>query len=149
MSGSGSGGASGSAGSSEYFVGAVVDGVPTRAEWGVQAYWFKGLLDGWLMVEGHTDDRVFNLLVMNALSSDACSYMVFGDLPRTSTTDRGSFVEGGSCSVKVTATAPNIGDVLEGTFSGLVGAIGVSRILTVTDGRFRAPRPPDNSPAGP
>jgi hypothetical protein len=130
-------------------VSAVVDGVPIRAEMNVQAYWFQGLLDGWLELQGATEDRVFYVVLLNALSDDACSYLVFAPLPFEPFTAAGSYVEGGSCDVTVTATAPAVGDIIEGTFSAVVGPLGASPLLALTDGRFRAPRTPDNGPPRP
>jgi hypothetical protein len=143
---SGSGGAGGAGGSGDYFVSVFEDGVPIRAETDVRAYWYEGLQPGWLLVEAFTEDHAFYLLVLNALSSKACSYMVSAAVPRTPQTERGSFVEGGSCNVTVTATAPEVGDVFEGTFSAVVGAFVGAPLVTLTEGRFRAPRIPDGSP---
>jgi len=49
---------------------------------------------------------------------------------------------GGSCSAEVTQAAPNVGDVVEGTFSGTVPRLSGGNIpsVTVTNGRFRATR---------
>jgi hypothetical protein len=120
--------------------------VPIRAETDVRVYWFQGLLDGWVTLEGSTEDRAFGFVLQNAISSDACSYVVFGDLPRMAATERGSYVTDGRCDVTVTATALDLGDVFEGTFSAVVGRIGNPTLVTLTEGRFRAPRVPDGNP---
>jgi hypothetical protein len=119
--------------------------VPTRAEINARAFWFQGLQQGWLEVDGWTADRRFFLLVQNAINPNACSYMVLGDRPQVVSTERISLVEGGSCNVMVTATAPNVGDIIEGTFSGAVAAPG-SPLVTLTNGRFRVPRIADGIP---
>jgi hypothetical protein len=69
--------------------------------------------------------------------------------PGTAFTAYTSALTGGTCSYMVTAPAPNVGDTIEGTFSGTVvvftGASGTAPI-TVTNGRFRVPRIADRSP---
>jgi hypothetical protein len=141
---SGSGGTGGT--SSEYFISAVVDGVPVRAEMNVQALWFQGLTEAQLALEGSTADRRFDVVVGNYASSNSCIYLVLTPVPEVPGQAAGSFVDGGSCEMTLAAAAPKVGDVLEGTFSAVVGTIGAAPLVTLTDGRFRAPRVPDRVP---
>ena len=50
----------------------------------------------------------------------------------------------GSCTLTVTRAAPNVGDEVEGTFSGIVnvviGGTATTQPITITNGRFRAKR---------
>jgi hypothetical protein len=139
--GSGGAGASGgsSAGSSEYFISAVVDGVPVRAEMNVRTFWFQGLTEAQLALEGVNADWRFDFVVGNYESSTACTYVVLTPV-NVEGRSAGSYVEGGSCDMTVTADAPNVGDVLSGTFSAVVGTFTGEPLVTLTDGRFRAPR---------
>jgi hypothetical protein len=112
----------------------------------VRVFWYQGVLDGWLILEGSAENHEFDFVVQNASSSNACSYVVSAALPRMPATERASYAEGGSCDVMVTVTAPNVGDVFEGTFSAVVGTYAGTPLVTLTDGRFRAPRLPDGLP---
>lgn len=48
---------------------------------------------------------------------------------------------GGACSIQVTAAAPNVGDVVRGTFTATLVDIGnAARTLVVTEGAFEVPR---------
>jgi hypothetical protein len=139
-----SGGAGGS--SSEYFISAIVDGVPIRAEMNVQALWFQGLLEGSVGLEGSTAEQRFDFVLDDYVSPNACTYLVLSSLPLDQGQGAGSFVEGGSCEAMLTAAAPNVGDILEGTFSAVVGMFNGTPLVTLTDGRFRAPRVADRIP---
>lgn len=139
----GQGGEGGAGGSGDYFISVLVDGVPVRAEMSVRAFWFQGLLDGWLELEGSTGERTFYFVVRNVVASNVCSYMTMQDLALPPTMVEASFVDGGVCNVTVTTAAPEIGDVFEGTFDAAVAALGGSDLTLLTEGRFRAPRTPD------
>jgi hypothetical protein len=134
------GGSGGSAGEGDYFVSAVVDGVPTRAEMQAVTYWFQGLQPGYVTVEGQNADYQWYFVTMeSALSPNGCSYLTL--LPAGSNPEAAlaSFYEGKSCTVNITQEAPNVGDVLEGTFSATLGRSAMDEVI-VTEGRFRVPR---------
>jgi hypothetical protein len=141
---SGGGGANG--GSSEYFVSALVDGTPVRAEMNVRTYWFQGLSEAQLALEGSTADRRFDFVFGNYVAENPCNYVVLNSVPVVGGQAEASFVEGGRCDMTLTALAPNVGDIIEGTFSAVVGPLGSGPLVTLTEGRFRAPRVPDGSP---
>jgi hypothetical protein len=134
------GGGGGSGGDSEYFVSAVVDGVPTRAEMQAVTYWFQGLLPGQVTVEAH--DAAYQWYIVTSespISPDACVYMTLLPAGLEPAMSLASYTEGSSCTVTITQEALNVGDVLEGTFSGELASFAMAR-ATVTEGRFRVPR---------
>jgi hypothetical protein len=141
---SGGGGAGGS--SSEYFISALVDGMPVRAEMNVRTYWFQGLSEVQLALEGSTADRRFDFVFGNYVAENPCNYVVLNSVPVMAGQAEASFVEGGSCDMTLTALAPNVGDIIEGTFSAVVGPLGAGPLVTLTEGRFRAPRAADGAP---
>ena len=65
-----------------------------------------------------------------------------GDLPIPTGSPRDGIreVERGSCSVQVTQAAPNVGDILEGTFTATLANPAHTQTKQVTNGRFRVPR---------
>ena len=157
--GNASGAAGGSAGSSggnggtgtsgaggDYFVSALVDGELLRAEIDVKAYWWPGLIEGWLGVEAETENRQWYFVVQESGTGNVCSYIVLAGIPEVATQDLASFWEGGNCEVALTHAAPNVGDILEGTFNAELKAPAGQLGVTVTEGEFRIPRIEDNPP---
>jgi hypothetical protein len=121
-------------------VSALVDGVLLQAETDVMAFWFQGLVEGTLGLQAKTADRRWDFVIKGSLTGNACSYVTLSSMPMMVTTDLASFSENASCDVSLTHWAPNVGDILEGTFSAELKSLGGSASATVTDGRFRAPR---------
>jgi len=138
-------GVSGSGG--DYFVTADLDGETLNATLDVKAYWFDGLLQGWIGVTGTADSRTWHFVILNSNVNTACNggYITLQDLTDDSVGSiLATYPEGGSCSVTVTEAAPNVGDVIEGTFEGVLSSF-EEPMVTVTNGRFRALRTPDET----
>jgi hypothetical protein len=142
----GAGGTGGGTGAGAFITGDV-DGVTVRGEMLARAYWFQGLVQGELALEAHTQEWDWYLVITNSTAGNACS-SGYGQLIKAGTQTDGfaSFKGGATCTVTVTHSAPNVGDVLEGTFSGTWLAIVGEGMKTITNGSFRVPRIVDGSP---
>ncbi|HEX6276257.1 MAG TPA: hypothetical protein VFZ53_24625 [Polyangiaceae bacterium] len=146
------GGGGGSGGSGEFFVEGRVDGELVRIEVGVQAFWFQGLLEGYLSVQGLVDELGWVINVPNYDGADTCGTATI-TLTQADGADTVYYLSDPyvgmevGCSLFVEHAAPNVGDVIEGTFSGELGRIpgGPDDRVSVTEGAFRAPRTADGS----
>jgi hypothetical protein len=164
--GAGRGGAGGSAGSNtsgsagqpggnagEFFIEGRVDGEVVRVEVGVRAYWFSALNPGYLSVESLTDGLGWVIRAPNYDGADSCGAATItlmdqsGDQTRYYVSDPFVEIEHG-CALLVERAAPNVGDIIEGTFSGALTPLpgDANAPVTVTEGAFRAPRVADNPP---
>jgi hypothetical protein len=123
------------------FVSADVDGVTMRGEFGPAAG-TMGLADGQIWINaGFTSKTTGWLLyIQNSVGTTTCSpswIALFGSSGGTLRSDS----PGGSCSVTVTAPAPALGDVVEGTFTATLGrAVTPASTAAVTNGVFRVTR---------
>ena len=145
--GSGGGTGGGSAGSGNTgtgggvpgFITGTVDGVVVRADFDPKAG-VQGVLGGRIWMVAGTNaatTREWNVYVQNHVGMHDCGQGWVGLFdgngdPRSD--------QGGSCSVDVTAAAPAIGDVIEGTFTATLKSTMPARTVTVTDGAFRVVR---------
>ena len=137
----------GVSGSGDYFVTADLDGATLNATGDVKAYWFTGLLPGWISVIGTAGTRRWALVIRNDPVATACDggYITLEDLTDESVASfLATYPEGGSCSVTVTEAAANVGDVIEGTFEGVLSSFEEPMVI-MTNGRFRALRTPDET----
>lgn len=107
------------------------------------AYWWTGIQEGTIAFQANDGVRAwFFVTYASSVAVNACAggYMVLADVPEDPVTDVASYSQGASATCKITQEAPNVGDVLEGTFSAelksVIGALSVS----VTEGSFRVPR---------
>jgi len=122
------------------FIMADVDGVTIRAELQAGAYFWSGLVDGWLDAEARSSEWIWTISVRNSLGSSMGEDTALFAVGST-TTIFASYTTGGSSEVAVTATAPHAGDVLEGTFSATLARLGgPAMTATVTNGSFRLAR---------
>ncbi len=115
------------------------------------AFWYQGLTAGMLQIEARSNDWSWTLPVENttATTTSPCGGSITLWKRSGSSIGYTSFLGGGSCTIRLTRAAPAVGDVLEGTFSGLLTAFGDnSMTATITNGRFRIPRGADR-PAAP
>jgi len=147
--GTGAGGGGGAAGTGAVaFITGDVDGVTVRGEMQARAYWFQGLVQGELALEAHAPEWDWYLVITNSTAGNACA-SGYGQLIKAGSQTDGfaSFKGGATCTVTVTHSAPNVGDVLEGTFSGSWLAIVGEGMKTITNGSFRVARIADGSPA--
>lgn len=145
--GTGTGTGGSAATSAEYYVTADLDADTVSATTDVSAYWFPGLLEGRISVTGTADSRTWYFMILNAVSDEACAggYITLDDLANEpGASELATFWEGGSCTVAVTQAAPNVGDVLEGTFEAVL-ANPQGSAVSVTNGHFRAPRAADDT----
>jgi hypothetical protein len=121
------------------FIAADVDGVNVRGQFQPKAG-TNGLADGQIWLNAGTTSNLngWSLYIQNSVGTSAC-------LPNwialfEGTTKR-SDNPGGSCSVTVTAAAPALGDVIEGTFTAtLTTAATPPAIAAVTNGSFNVTR---------
>jgi len=141
----GAGGAAGTAGSgggaggaTSYYIVGDIDGVTDRAEMNPVAYKYQGTATAELRVDASSTMWNWTVVVNNPTVGCGINLVRRGNF-----TAYTSALTGGSCTHTVTPAAPNVGDVLEGTFSGTVviftGATGTPP-MTITNGRFRVPR---------
>ena len=96
------------------------------------------MLDGQIWVVAGTAPTAWNVYVQNQVGMHDCGsgWVALFDNNGNPRSDQG----GGSCSVNVTSAAPNIGDVIEGTFTATLKSMTPPRTVTVTDGAFRVVR---------
>jgi hypothetical protein len=135
----GSTGSAGTGGGAPGFITGTVDGVVVRAEVDPKAG-VQGVVGGRIWVVAGTNatsSQGWNVYVQNHVGMHDCGQGWVGLFdgngdPRSD--------EGGGCSVNVTAAAPAIGDVIEGTFSASLKSTTPARSVTVTDGAFRVVR---------
>lgn len=133
----GAGGGGGGIGSGGFIAGDV-DGVTVRGETQAVSYWWSGLQDGWLAAEGSTAELTWMLIVRNAAGPGACSYAMLVPAGAPTQVFASYTPPDGRCDVTVTATAPDVGDNLEGTFTATL--VRGTMTKTVTNGAFRVPR---------
>ena len=121
------------------FVTADVDGVPVRVESDLRSG-TGGLGPGQIWITaGTTSTNAWNLYIANSVGTSTCPpdwvamFEDTGDVLRS---------EGGSCSVTVTAAAPALGDVIEGTFTATLKTLApeTPRTAAVTNGAFHVTR---------
>jgi hypothetical protein len=138
-------------GTGEFFVEARVDGEMVRGEADVRAYWYEGLTQGYLNVEAIAGAREWVIGAPNYDGANTCGAATItlmeydGDQTTYHLSDPFVEVQHG-CSLLVSNAAPNIGDVIEGTFSGKLTALPGGTTISVTDGAFRAVRIVDGLP---
>lgn len=133
---------------SEYFIRADLDGETLTATAEVSAAWFWGLLDGSIWVTGTDGARTWNFMIRNFEGNDACAggYITLDGPAYPQPAGLATFWEGGTCAVTVTRAAPNVGDVIEGSFGATLAASPDPALsVAVTNGRFRALRGPDDT----
>jgi hypothetical protein len=121
------------------FVTADVDGVTVRVENDVKSG-TSGLGPGQIWITaGTTSTNAWNLYIANSVGTSACPPDWVGQFEDTGYLLRS---EGGSCSVTVTAAAPAVGDVIEGTFTATLKTLPpeTPRTAVVTNGAFHATR---------
>ena len=144
-----SGGASGSAGASGaggsaiagYYITGDVDGVTVRAEMGAVAYWWSGIVTGTIAADASAASWAWSLIVVNGTNvASNCSAAEIFLYPPGHPEMGFAKSNGGSCSVQVTQAAPNVGDILEGTFTATLANPAQTQTKQVTNGRFRVPR---------
>lgn len=140
----GSGGTEGDA----FFVQALVDGEPLVATEDVRAHWWPGLAEGFIHVAGQADGWLWQLVMLNDTGEVACgpgSIVLVGAGENTETFGTDLFVDAtpSNCELYIDAAAPNVGDVLEGRFSGTLVSLAPSADKVATEGTFRALRAPD------
>jgi hypothetical protein len=134
--GSGAGGSTSTAS-----VSGEVGGTSDRAETDLRAYRFQGTSDPDLRVEASSSTWTWALVFDNAVGTDtACGISLVRR--GTEVASYSSALTGGTCSATITRAAPNVGEEVEGTFSGVVSkAFGTGDgSLTITNGRFRVTR---------
>jgi hypothetical protein len=151
--GSDSGGSGGrpDGGTGEFFVEARVDGEIVRGEADVRAYWYQGLTQGYLNVEAVAGAREWVIGAPNYDGANTCGpgtiTLMEHDGDQTTYHLSDPFVEVmHGCSLLVSNAAPEIGDVIEGTFSGELTSVPGGTTISVTDGVFRAVRIVDGLP---
>ena len=121
------------------FVTADVDGVPVRVEIDLRSG-TGGLEPGQIWITaGTVSTNAWNLYIANSVGTSSCPPDWVALFEETGDTLR---AEGGSCSVTVTAAAPALGDVIEGTFTATLKTLApdAPRTAAVTNGAFRATR---------
>jgi hypothetical protein len=122
------------------FIMADVDGVTIRADMQAGAYFWSGLVDGWLDADARNGEWVWAISVRNTLGSSVAADVTLSRVGSAATVFV-SYTTGGLSEVTVTATAPHAGDVLEGTFSATLARLGgPAMTATVTNGSFRLAR---------
>lgn len=120
------------------FISADVDGVTVRAEL-MPSAGTNGLSAGQIWANAGTTSETlgWTLYVPNSVGTSACipDWVALFEAGRMLRSDRGS------CSVTVTAAAPALGDVLEGTFTATLTTL-TSTVQTavVTNGAFHVTR---------
>lgn len=121
-----------------FFITGTVDGVVRRVESNLDAG-TDGLLDAnsiWLVATG--TPASWTIYVQNRITTHDCGFafiMLSDDMGAVSD----QFPT--SCSVTITSAAPNVGDIVAGTFTATLAAGGSQvRTATVTDGAFRVMR---------
>ncbi len=133
-----------------FFVEALVDGELFRAEGDVRARWFAGLLPGGLGINADSETFEWALLVGEGEGAQTCGTATI-TLTRTDV-DPVTYLMSNplagpehECSLTIDKAAVTVGDVMEGTFSGLLTPIPGDPEVTVpvTKGSFRAPRVED------
>jgi hypothetical protein len=137
--GGSSSGGSGAGGAVAGYITGTVDGVVYRAEFDPKAG-VQGVLGGRIWMTAGTNAMVtrgWNVYAQNQVGMHDCSQGWVGLFdgngdPRSDM--------GGSCNVDVTSAAPEIGDVIAGTFTATLTSMTPPRTVTVTDGAFRVVR---------
>ena len=120
------------------FITAEVDGVTIRAELQAVSYWWSGLQQGWIEADAQNAEWQWVLILRNA-PGPACGYVVLQPV-NASTMAFATYGSDGACDVDLTAAAPDVGDVLEGTFTATLDQVSGSMLKQVTSGSFRVPR---------
>jgi hypothetical protein len=121
------------------FVTAEVDGVMVRVEIDVKSG-TSGVGPGRIWITaGTTSTNAWNLYIANSVGTSTCPPDWVGQFEDTGDLLRS---EDGSCSVTVTAAAPAVGDVIEGTFTATLKTMApeTPRTAVVTNGAFHATR---------
>jgi hypothetical protein len=124
------------------FISADVDGVTIRAEMQAVSYWWSGIQEGWIGAEAQNGEWQWNLVVRNAPGPTACLGGGYVGLQPVDAPAMGygTFGTDGACAAELTAAAPSVGDVLEGTFTGTLDQLSGPGVKQVTNGAFRVPR---------
>ena len=121
------------------FITAEVDGVTIRAETKAVSYWWSGLQQGWIEADAENAEWQWVLILRNTTGSAACGYIVLQPVD-TPTMAFASYGADGACAVTLTAAAPDVGDVIEGTFTATLDQVSGQMLKQVTGGSFRVPR---------
>jgi hypothetical protein len=114
----------------------------------VHARWWSGLLPDYIAAQGESEDWIWSLVMLNVDGATNCGV---GTITLTSkamsslsfVSDAFVDVEASQCSLELIRAAPDVGDRLEGTFSGRLGAVGGRPDKLVTGGSFRVRRVED------
>ena len=123
------------------FITADVDGVTIRGEMRAVSYWWSGIQEGWIASQAQNAEWQWGLVLRNATGPAACSGgSIFLQPAASGSMAFGSFGAGGACAADVTAAAPNVGDVFEGTFTATLGQVGGATLKQVSNGVFHVPR---------
>jgi hypothetical protein len=132
---------------SDFFIEARVDGERIRAEGDVRAYFRPALANGMILVGGSSGNLVWSLYVGNSAGPVTCGggTITLFDEDADSYLVSDPFVDTNyGCTVELTQAAPEVGDVIAGTFSGILTRIpGPIMTSEVTNGAFRARREAD------
>jgi len=120
------------------FITGDVDGVTIRAELQAVSYWWSGLQQGWIEADAQNAEWQWVLILRN-VPGPACGYVLLQPV-NVSTMTFASYGMYGACDVDVTAAAPDVGDVLEGTFTATLDQVSGTMLKQVTAGSFRVPR---------
>jgi len=120
------------------FITGDVDGVTIRAELQAVSYWWSGLQQGWLEADAQNAEWQWVLIVRNA-PGPACGYVVLQPV-NVGTMAFATYGIDGACNIDLTAAAPEVGDVLEGTFTATLDQVSGPMLKQVTGGSFRVPR---------
>ncbi len=142
----GGAGTTGAGGATAYVVGDV-NGVTAYADMGAAAYRHLSTGAANIHVDAGATEWLWSLTFANTVGTDsACVIQLAKRVPVFQA--YASSING-TCSVTATRAAPNVGDEVEGTFSGVVnvssGGTTTTPPITVTNGRFRAVRIADQS----
>jgi hypothetical protein len=141
---SGSGG-TGAGGTSAAYIVADIDGVTTRAEVEAASYWFQGIasFDIALSAKPGTAANTLRWFILAPNDRGTFTCMPGARYIELTPTAQGgaTHTSPGTCSVTITAAAPNVGDVVQGTFTATL--VGQGTVRAVTNGSFRLPRRAD------
>lgn len=139
--GSGASGAAGKvAGTTGASIAADIDGVTVLADLEARSLWFQGLADFSIALTASTKTQRWFILTDNAVGTTTClSGGYYIELTAEDPAPGGAtHKDPGTCNVTLSAAAPEMGDVVEGTFSATL--VDGDAVHEVTNGSFHLPR---------
>jgi hypothetical protein len=147
--GNGGTGNGGAAPSSEFFIEGVVGGERIVAASDVRAFWYQGLVPGWLLLEAQGENISWTIMVREGTVNQSCGTATI-TLIREDTGSTMYFLSGWNpdsdpCTLVVAEPPGPVGEVIEGTFAASLSLAAQPGIPT--NGSFRVPRLPDEPPA--